>query len=313
MKLLVLVGPTAVGKTKYSLEIAEKFNCEIISGDSMQVYRGMDIGTAKLSKQERKRVPHHLIDVCDPTESFSVSQFKEMAEQKIEEITSRGRLPFIVGGTGLYVQSLLYDYGFQDTSGDPAFRANQERYVLEHGKEALHRKLQQIDPESADRIHLNDVRRTIRALEVYHTTGETFSEYVKSQQKESPYEYCLLGLAMDRSLLYQRIGERVDQMFQMGLIEEVKGLMEQGLTEQMISMQGLGYKEIIPYIDGEYTLEEANRLLKRDTRRFAKRQLSWFRHMNNICWVDVTNDDDYYQHLHQISGIIADRLKFTTS
>lgn len=308
MKLLVLIGPTAVGKTKYSLEIAKRFNCEIISGDSMQVYRGMDIGTAKISKEEREHIPHHLIDVCEPTESFSVSEFKRLAEEKIKEITARGKLPFIVGGTGLYIESLLFDYRFNDVSSDEQFRKEQEQFAEEHGSEALHQKLLQIDPESANRIHPNDLRRTIRALEVYHMTGQTFSDFLKTQKIQSPYEYCILGLTMDRSLLYKQIEERVDQMFQDGLVQEVEQLLARGLTKQMVSMQGLGYKEIIPYLNGEYTLEEASRLLKRDTRRFAKRQLSWFRHMKDIHWVDVTERNNFVKHMQQISGIITSRL-----
>lgn len=308
-KLLVLVGPTAVGKTRLSLEIAHRFGCEIISGDSMQVYRGMDIGTAKATLEEQRSVPHHLIDIREPDEPFSVSDFHELAKQTILEIDGRGRLPFIVGGTGLYIESVCYEYEFSECGSDEEFREQQSRYAEQFGREALHRKLAEKDPESAERLHPNDQRRIIRALEVFHLTGETLSAQLARQHKASPYQLCIVGLTMDRGLLYKRVEERIDQMLEQGLVEEVKRLLEKGFDRSLISMQGLGYKEIIGYLQGETALDEAITLLKRDTRRFAKRQMSWFRHMKEIEWMDVTEQGKFSAHLEQISDIISTKLQ----
>lgn len=307
-KLLVLVGPTAVGKTKLSLELAQTCNCEIISGDSMQVYRGMDIGTAKATAEERALVPHHLIDIHEPDYPFSVAEFQERAIGLIGEISGRGKLPFIVGGTGLYVESVCYGYQFAETGNDDAFREEQRAFALEHGDEALHRKLQEVDPETAQRLHPNDQRRVIRALEMFHTTGMRMSEQLAAQKKQSPYELCIVGLTMDRGLLYKRIEQRIDDMLEQGLVGEVKQLLDRGYGTNLISMQGLGYKEIAAYLLGTYSLEEAVELLKRDTRRFAKRQLSWFRHMKEIQWVDVTDQANFSAHIEAIHAIIAEKL-----
>ncbi|AFH62181.1 tRNA (adenosine(37)-N6)-dimethylallyltransferase MiaA [Paenibacillus caseinilyticus] len=308
-KLLVLVGPTAVGKTKLSLTLAKEYNAEIISGDSMQVYRGMDIGTAKASPEELAEVPHHMIDIHDPDHPFSVAEFQERSRALIEEISGRGRLPFIVGGTGLYVESVCYDFKFSESGSDEAFREEQQAYADTYGPEALHERLRAVDPASADRLHPNDVRRVIRALEIYHVTGERQSEQLEAQgRKESPYELCIVGLTMDRALLYKRIEERIDIMMRQGLLEEVRGLMERGYDEAVVSMQALGYKEIVGHLQGHYSLEEAVELLKRDTRRFAKRQLSWFRHMKDIAWVDVSNLAEFATHLDKIRGIISAKL-----
>lgn len=309
-KLLVLVGPTAVGKTKLSLSLAADYGAEIISGDSMQVYRGMDIGTAKATAEERERIPHHMIDIHDPDYPFSVAEFQTRARDLIEDIHSREKLPFLVGGTGLYVESLCYDFQFSDVGSDEAFRQEQERYAEESGNEALWERLKAIDPESAERLHPNDQRRVIRALEVYHLTGVRLSDQLKVQKKVSPYELCIIGLTMDRGLLYRRIEQRIDQMIDEGLLEEVRSLLNQGYGKHHISMQGLGYKEVIGYLEGTMSWEETVVLLKRDTRRFAKRQLSWFRHMNEIEWVDVTDVGNFSAHLRQIHAIIADKLKF---
>ncbi|WP_426453720.1 tRNA (adenosine(37)-N6)-dimethylallyltransferase MiaA [Paenibacillus sp. S-38] len=308
-KLLVLVGPTAVGKTKLSLTLAKEYNAEIISGDSMQVYRGMDIGTAKASPGELAEVPHHMIDIHDPDHPFSVAEFQERSRALIEEIGGRGRLPFIVGGTGLYVESVCYDFKFSESGSDEAFRNEQQSYADTYGPEALHERLRAVDPSSAERLHPNDVRRVIRALEIYHVTGERQSEQLEAQtRKESPYELCIVGLTMDRALLYKRIEERIDIMMRQGLLEEVRGLMERGYDEAVVSMQALGYKEIVGHLQGHYSLEEAVELLKRDTRRFAKRQLSWFRHMKDIAWVDVSNLAEFSTHLDKIRGIISAKL-----
>jgi tRNA dimethylallyltransferase len=307
-RLLVLVGPTAVGKTALSLDIAERFGCEIISGDSMQVYRGMDIGTAKATAEERARVRHHLIDIRDPDEPYSVADFQREAETAIRDIHARGKLPFIVGGTGLYIESVCYAYDFHEGGRDPAYRDRMLDFAREFGNEALHRKLADVDPAAAARLHPNDLRRVIRALEVYEQTGSTLTEQLARQTRESPYRLCMIGLAMDRDRLYARIEERVDGMIRQGLVDEVKRLMERGFDESMTAMQGLGYKEIVAHLRGEMTLAEATELLKRNTRRFAKRQLSWFRHMDGIRWVDVTDVQKKSEHLQTISAIIAGKF-----
>lgn len=286
-KLLVLLGPTAAGKTKLSIALAKAYGAEIISGDSMQVYRGMDIGTAKIRPEETEGIPHHLIDIHSPQHPYSTAEFQEQAGRLIAEMTDRGKLPFIVGGTGLYIESLCYGFQFSAASADEEFRKEQDRYADEHGAEALHARLAGVDPESAERLHPNDRRRIIRALEIYHQTGSPLSAQLAGQSKQSPYELCLIGLTMDRKKLYARIEERIDQMLDEGLVEEVRRLLEQGCGRELVSMQGLGYKEIAAYLAGEMTYEEAVTLLKRDTRRFAKRQLSWFRHMDEINWIDL--------------------------
>ncbi len=307
-KLLALVGPTAVGKTEYSLRIAERFDCEIISGDSIQVYRGMDIGTAKASAAERARVPHHLIDILEPDQPFSVSDFKRLAERAIEDIHSRGKLPFIVGGTGLYVESVCYDFRFDEGGIDLDFRREQAEYAEQYGAEALHDKLKQVDPITAERLHPNDRKRIIRALEMVHLSGTRMSDHLSAQSGVSPYDLCLIGLTMDRGSLYERIEQRVDRMMEQGLIDEVRQLLDRGFHRGMTSMQGLGYKEIAAYLEGETTLEQAVALLKRDTRRFAKRQLSWFRHMRDIHWIDLSKDEIFYAHSGPINDIIAGKF-----
>jgi len=305
--LLVLIGPTAVGKTALSIQLAKAYNAEIISGDSMQVYRGMDIGTAKIKEEERDGIPHHLIDICDPEEAYSAADFQQQARELIDEIYARGKLPFIVGGTGLYIESLCYQYRFAQNGSDEQFRVEQERFAEENGNEALHAKLAVIDPDSADRLHPNDVRRVIRALEVHHVTGQTFSEQQKNQVKESPYDLCILGLTMDRAKLYARIEQRIDQMLAEGLLDEVKRLVERELPLHAVPMQALGYKELISYLKDECSYDAAVELLKRDTRRFAKRQLSWFRHMESIHWFDT--EEKIHNNLQRIHAIIAGKFQ----
>jgi tRNA dimethylallyltransferase len=307
-KLLVLIGPTAVGKTKMSIELAKEFGCEIISGDSMQVYRGMDIGTAKISADEMEGIPHHLIDIHEPDHPYSVAEFQEQSRRLITEIAGRGKLPFIVGGTGLYVESVCYGYQFSETGADEAFRDEQFRYANENGAEALHRKLADVDPETANRLHPNDLRRVVRALEVFHMTGIPLSAQLAPQTKQSPYDLCLVGLTMDRQMLYNRIEERIDLMLNQGLVDEVAALMDKGYAPGLVSMQGLGYKEIVSHLNGEFSYEEAVVLLKRDTRRFAKRQLSWFRHMKDIEWVDVTDSGNFSANYQKIRAIIAGKF-----
>ncbi|MCR2802904.1 tRNA (adenosine(37)-N6)-dimethylallyltransferase MiaA [Paenibacillus sp. SCIV0701] len=313
--LLVLVGPTAAGKTALSVSIAKAWNAEIISGDSMQVYRGMDIGTAKIKEDEREGVPHHLIDIRDPEEAYSAADFQAEAGRAIQEIAGRGKLPFVVGGTGLYIESLCYNYQFADRGSDEAFRAEQEAFAEAHGPEALHAKLAEIDPRAAQRLHANDIRRVIRALEVYHTTGQTFSEQQEGQRKVSPYELVIIGLTMDRAELYRRIELRIDDMLQEGLVEEVRQLLERDLPPNAVPMQALGYKEIARYLRGECSYEAAVELLKRDTRHFAKRQLSWFRHMQDIQWIDA--GENFRNKMQAIHGILAgkfqDHLEYTSN
>lgn len=307
-KLLVLVGPTAVGKTKMSIELAKTFNAEIISGDSMQVYRHMDIGTAKIKPEEMAGIPHHLIDIHEPDYAYSVAEFQESCRQLITDIHARGKLPFIVGGTGLYVESVCYNFQFSEVGSDEAFRKEQFDYAEAHGPEMLHKKLQQIDPVSAERLHPNDVRRVIRALEIYHMTGTRQSDQLAAQKKESPYELCIVGLTMDRQMLYNRIEDRIDEMMAEGLVEEVASLLDRGVGPGCISMQGLGYKEIASYLREDVPLETAVSELKRDTRRFAKRQLSWFRHMKDIHWVDMTDTANFSTNFASIRDIIAEKL-----
>lgn len=307
LPLLVLIGPTAVGKTQLSLDLAKTFQAEIISGDSMQVYRGMDIGTAKLPLEEREGIPHHLIDIRDPETPYSVADFQAGCISSIAEIRGKGKLPFIVGGTGLYVESVCYGFEFAESGSDELFRQEQERFAEEHGAEALHQKLAEVDPPSAERLHPNDQRRVIRALEIYHLTGQTLSSQLEGQKKESPYELCIIGLTMDRAELYARIEHRIDIMMGQGLVEEVRSLLARGVPPHAVAMQGLGYKEIAMYLRGECTLEAAVTLLKRDTRRFAKRQLSWFRHMKDIEWIDM--GENFHNNLHRIHGIIAGKFQ----
>ncbi|WP_281280447.1 tRNA (adenosine(37)-N6)-dimethylallyltransferase MiaA [Paenibacillus koleovorans] len=309
-EVLVLVGPTAVGKTNLSLEIAERYGCEIISGDSMQVYRRMDIGTAKASSEERSRIPHHMIDIHEPHEPFTVAEFQERARELIADIHSRGKLPFIVGGTGLYIESLIYGFQFSEAGSDEAFRERMSLYADEHGDLALHDKLKRQDPLSAERIHPNDRRRTIRALEVLHLTGTRLSEQLASQKKRSPYESCIIGLTMDRTLLYNRIERRIDQMMEEGLVQEVRRLLHEGVERTAVAMQGLGYKEMAGCLAGEMTLEEAVNYLKRNTRRYAKRQLSWFRHMQEIHWVELEEGSNISEHLKIINDIITGKFPF---
>jgi tRNA dimethylallyltransferase len=306
--LLVLVGPTAVGKTDLSLHLAESFSCEIISADSMQIYRGMNIGTAKASKEERERIPHHLIDICNPDDSFSVTDFQQLAACHIQDISERANLPFIVGGTGLYVQSVAYGYQFSEGGADEEFREKFRTLGLEQGGEALLKQLKDIDPQSAERLHPNDHRRIIRALEVYHLTGQTMSEQLKNQKLASPYRLLIIGLNRDRKQLYERINARVDLMIEEGLIDEVRSLLDAGYSDHLTSMQGLGYKEIVSYLQGQLSLEEAIDMLKQSTRRFAKRQLSWFRRMKEIEWFDMTDSNEHRKHLQTIQKRIEGKF-----
>ena len=307
-KLLVIIGPTAVGKTNLSIEMAKRYNGEIISGDSMQIYRGMDIGTAKITKDEMQGIPHHLIDIKEPEENFSVAEFQLLVRAKINEIAKRGKLPIIVGGTGLYIQSVIYDYQFSDVPGDEAFRLELEERAKQIGNEALYKELQAVDPESAAQIHPNNVRRVIRALEIFHLTGKTMQDFQRKQQPDLMYETALVGLSMEREKLYERINRRVDIMVEQGLLEEVKSLYNQGLRNCQ-SIQAIGYKEIYDYLDGSVTWEEAVEQLKQNSRRYAKRQLTWFRNKMDVQWFDMTYVNNFAKKIVEISQYVEGKLQ----
>ncbi len=285
--LIILTGPTAVGKTELSIRLAKMVNGEIISADSMQVYRGMDIGSAKIRPEEMQGVPHHLVDVLDPKEEFHVVRFQQMVKEAMTEIYSRGHVPILTGGTGFYIQAVLYDIDFTENGEDRSYREYLEKLALEKGAEALHEMLFKVDPVSAQEIHANNVKRVIRALEYFQETGEPISLHNKKErEKEAFYHAAYFVLNAPRPLLYERIDRRVDQMLEDGLVEEVKRLKEQGCTRELVSMQGLGYKEILAYLDGEMSLSEAIYILKRDTRHFAKRQLTWFKRERDVIWIE---------------------------
>lgn len=284
--LVVLTGPTAVGKTKASIGLAKVIGGEIISADSMQVYEYMNIGSAKIRPEEMQGVPHYLIDDLKPWDEFYVVRFQQMAKKAMEQIYANGHIPIVVGGTGFYIQALLYDIDFTGTAQDDTYRAELENLVKEKGAVYLHNMLRKVDPKSAEDIHANNVKRVIRALEYYRQTGQKMSEHNEEERrKESPYEFVYFVLNAPREQLYARIDRRVDQMIEEGLVDEVKHLKELGCTKEMVSMQGLGYKEILAYLDGEYDLSTAVYTIKRDTRHFAKRQLTWFRRERQVTWI----------------------------
>lgn len=285
--LIILTGPTAVGKTKASIGLAKAINGEIISADSMQVYKYMDIGSAKIHPEEMQGVKHYLVDELEPDEEFNVVLFQQMAKQAMQEIYAKGKVPILVGGTGFYIQAVLYDIDFQENDEDHSYREELEGLAKEKGASYLHQMLAEVDEESAKEIHENNVKKVIRALEYHHQTGQKISAHnAQERQKESPYNAVYFVLNDDRKNLYDRINLRVDQMIEEGLVEEVRGLKERGYQKEMVSMQGLGYKEMLDYLDGIYTLEEAVEIIKRDTRHFAKRQLTWFRRERNVEWIN---------------------------
>lgn len=301
--LVVLTGPTAVGKTAISIEFAQKVQGEIISADSMQVYRGMDIGSAKIKKEEMGGVPHHLLDILEPEEPFNVMLFQQYAKKAIEEIYGRGHIPILTGGTGFYIQSVLYDIAFTEET-DTSVRKKLEREAEKKGAEYLHEKLAKVDPATADNIHANNVKRVIRALEFFELNGYPLSEHNETErQKESTYLFRYYVLNEPREILYKRIEERVDRMLEEGLVAEVETLKERGYTRDMVSMQGLGYKEILDYLSGLCTLEEAVGTIKKETRHFAKRQLTWFRREREVTWVEKGSFKDAQELL---AFLIAD-------
>lgn len=308
--LIILTGPTAVGKTKLSIELAKKINGSIISADSMQVYRYMDIGTAKITKKQMQNVPHYLIDEFDPKDEFHVVRFQEYAKRYMDEIYSKGSIPILVGGTGFYIQAVLYDIDFTKVEAQEDYRKELLAFAKEHGEQALHEKLRKIDPISAQSIHPNNVKRVIRALEYYSQTGNPISKHNEvERQKASPYRFAYFVLTDDRKILYDRINQRVDQMIIDGLIEEVIHLKELGYERSLVSMQGLGYKEIYSYLEGECSLEEAIEQIKCSTRHFAKRQLTWFKREKDVIWLDRTKLGEDSIILEQMLRNIKNILK----
>lgn len=302
--LIILTGPTAVGKTKLSIKLAKAVNGEIISADSMQVYHYMDIGSAKILPEEMEGVPHHLVDCLDPDEEFNVVRFQQMAKEAMEDIYARNRIPILVGGTGFYIQAVTGDIDFTECGEDNSYRKELEQLAKEQGAEVLHNMLAKVDPESAIAIHANNTKRVIRALEYYQQTGEPISQHNKQQrEKESPYNLAYFVLNDERSHLYARIDARIDEMLKEGLVDEVKRLQQMGYHKGMVSMQGLGYKEILSYLDGTWSLEEAVYVLKRDTRHFAKRQITWFKREKNVEWFYKPDYD--YDENKILDGMLA--------
>ena len=285
--MIILTGPTAAGKSALSVELAKKINGAVISADSMQVYRHMDIGSAKITPEEMQGVTHYMIDELEPDEEFHVVRFVTMAKEYLKEIYADGKIPIIAGGTGFYIQALLYDIDFTEQQCDETYRRQLEDLAREHGAEYLHGILREVDPASAEAIHANNIKRVIRALEFYHLSGKKISEHNETErQKQSPYNFAYFVLTDERAKLYERIDRRVDAMIEAGLVEEVKKLKSKGCSREMVSMQGLGYKEILAYLDGGCTLEEAVYIIKRETRHFAKRQLTWFKRERDVIWLD---------------------------
>ena len=291
--LVIIAGPTATGKSALAVRLAKKINGSIISCDSMQVYTGMDIGTAKISPEEREDIPHYLIDVLDPSEDFNIATFKSMANTAIKDIVASGRIPIMTGGTGFYIQSVLYDIDFEETDEDTTYRDYLHDLINDRGAEYVHSMLAEADPAAALAIHPNDHKRLIRALEYHKQTGLPISEHnIRSRKREAAYNACYFVMSDDRQRLYDRIDSRVDDMITAGLEDEVKKLLSDGLTRENVSMQGLGYKEMIDHLEGRITLEEAVYRIKRDSRHFAKRQLTWYRREKDVIWLDLDANED---------------------
>lgn len=306
--LVILTGPTAVGKTALSINLAKAINGEIISADSMQVYKKMDIGTAKVTPEEMDGVKHYLIDTIEPTEDFHVVRFQKMVLEAMDEIYSEGKIPIICGGTGFYIQAILYDIQFTAQEIDESYRKSLEDYADEFGNEALHTRLNEVDPESASTIPAANRKRVIRAIEYFHQTGEKFSVHnEREKQRTSPYNFAYFVLNNDRDILYDRINKRVDIMMEAGLLDEVKMLLSLGCKPGMTSMDGIGYKEIISYLDGNLTLEEAVELIKKNSRNYAKRQLTWFRREKEVTWLDKTVLKDDKQLLDYILSQLKEK------
>jgi len=291
-KILVIAGPTAVGKTKIAIETAKRLNGEIISADSMQIYKKMDIGTAKPTVEEMGGIPHHLLSIVEIGEKFSVVDFQKMAFDCIEDILSRGKVPIVCGGTGLYINGLVEEIDYGEVTSSEELREELEKVAKEKGNEYLYEELKSVDKDAAEKIKLNDTKRLIRALEVYRMTGTTITEFQRrSKEKEKKYDYIVVGLSMDREKLYERINLRVDEMMKCGLLEEAKDVLaEMGANDKLTSFQAIGYKEFLPFFNGECTLEEVAEMIKQEPRRYAKRQITWFKRTPGLRWVDVYED-----------------------
>lgn len=304
--LIILTGPTSVGKTALSIALAKAVNGEIISADSMQVYKHMNIGTAKISVNEMDGIPHYLIDEFEPDEEFNVVRFQQLAKEYMDQIYAKNKIPILVGGTGFYIQAVLYDIDFTENEADNSYRSELEQLLRDQGSASLHAMLEKIDPASAKAIHPNNSKKVIRALEYAKLTGDKISEHNKEQrEKESPYQFCYFVLNKDRAKLYETINKRVDLMIEAGLLEEVKILAAQGYTSDLVSMQGLGYKELLAYLGGECSIDEAIDILKRDTRHFAKRQLTWFKREKEVIWVNK----DAFSSDEEVLGYLIKCLK----
>lgn len=306
--LIIITGPTAVGKTEASILLAKKINGEIISADSMQVYKGMDIGTAKITKDEMMGVPHHLIDILSPEQDFNVYTFQQLAKTAVDDICSRGKIPILAGGTGFYIQALLYGISFKEEAN--TYRLELEKILEEKGNLYLHAMLEEADPASANIIHPNNIKRVIRALEFYQETGEPISKHNETErQKESQFQSAYFVLNMPREQLYERINLRIDKMLADGLLQEVTTLKEMGVKKEMTSMQGIGYKEVLDYLNGETSYEEMVYLLKRDTRHFAKRQITWFKREKDVIWMDKTKYQDAIELSDDLVRISKEKLQ----
>ncbi|KRQ87024.1 tRNA dimethylallyltransferase [Caloramator mitchellensis] len=308
--IVIIAGPTASGKTKLGIELAKRINGEVVSADSMQIYKYMDIGSAKPTTEEMQGIPHHMIDVVTPDVEFSVAMYRKMAVECIDDIIKRGKIPIVVGGTGLYINSLIYPLDFTETSRDEDYRLYLENLAKEKGNAYVHEMLKEVDNESYIRLHPNDLKRIIRALEVYKNTGKPISEYQReSKLRDVDFNFAFICLTMDRAKLYDRINKRVDIMFEMGLVDEVKRLKDMGYTRNMTSMQGIGYKEVFDYLDGYFTLDEIKEYIKQSTRRYAKRQLTWYRREDRIYWVNLDEYDSFDEVLENIIGYIEGKFK----
>lgn len=308
--LIVIAGPTAVGKSEVAAELGRKIGGEVVSADSMQVYRYMDIGSAKVTKEEMLGVPHHMIDVVDPDEEMDVARYAAMAKSCVRDIQNRGKIPILTGGTGFYIQAVAYDIEFEDTSPDTAYREELRNFALEHGNEALHDRLKEVDPESAEAIHPNNLKRVIRALEYYKETGRKISEHNREErQRTSPYNLLYFVITDDRQTLYDKIDKRVDFMVAEGLVDEVRYLKAMGLSRKNVSMQGLGYKEILDVFDGKMTEEEAIAKIKLESRHYAKRQITWFKREPDAIWLDRRDfDEDPLKICDHIIKVMKERF-----
>lgn len=307
-KIIVIAGPTAVGKTKFSIEIASYFNGEIVSCDSMQIYRYMDIGSAKATPAERAQVPHHLVDAADPRDSFSVAAYQKMALKAVDDILARGRMPVVSGGTGLYLNSLLYDLDFSDAPEDGSYRRSLEEKAAQYGSKSLHEMLESLDTHAASEIHPNNTKRIIRALERIKHGEEHIRPFREAEKQSFRYDALLIGLTRNRQELYDRINRRVDSLMESGLLEEVKNLRDMGLTKDNTAMKAIGYKELMDFLDGCCTLDEAVENIKKNTRHYAKKQLTWFRRYDKMKWYNISDFESDKSAVGEIKSWLEKRI-----